>query len=170
MAQVSPYGRTQRSSLRCWHALILIGLSSWHGLTPPSGEGEERSRLLCPVRALRAYVQTTADMRQSEQLFVSYGGPRRGCALSKQRLSTWIVDVIAQAYKANDCPLPPRVKCHFTRSVSMSWATWRGVPLEDICAAATWASPSTFARYYRVNVADPQPLGVVLQSPPRPSL
>ena len=50
---------------------------------PPSGEGEERSRLLCPVRALRAYVQTTAGIRQSEQLFLCYGGPRRGCALSK---------------------------------------------------------------------------------------
>ena len=40
MAQVSPYGRTQRSSLRCWHALILIGLSSWHGLTPHQERGK----------------------------------------------------------------------------------------------------------------------------------
>ncbi|KAK9542065.1 hypothetical protein VZT92_002063 [Zoarces viviparus] len=127
---------------------------------PPSGE--ERSRLLCPVRALRAYVEATACIWRSEQLFISYGGPKKGCALSKQRLSHWIVEAIAQAYKASDRPLPSGVRGHSTRSVSTSWAALRGVPIEDICAAASWASPSTFTRHYRVNVATPHPLGRVL--------
>lgn len=48
--------------------------------------------------------------------------------------------------------------------VSLSlWAAQRGVHLEDIiCAAASWASLGTFSRCYRVNVATPYPLCVVL--------
>ncbi|XP_073671778.1 uncharacterized protein [Paramisgurnus dabryanus] len=128
--------------------------------TPP--EGEDRLQRLCPVRALKTYVVATASIRQSDQLFLCYGGPRRGCALSKQRLSHWVVDVITQAYKRGGHPLPSGVRCHSTRAVSTSWAALRGVPLERICEAASWASPSTFSRFYRVNVATPHPLEVVL--------
>ena len=85
-----------------------------------------------------------------------------GCALSKQRLSHWVVDVITHAYKGGGHPLPSGVRCHSTRAVSTSWAALRGVPLEDICDAASWTSPCTFSRFYRVNVATPHPLAVVL--------
>ena len=117
--------------------------------------------LLCPVRALGAYVDATACIRQSEQLFVCHGGTRKACALSKQRLSHWVVDTIAHASGTSGRPLPSGVRCH-SRSVSTSWAALRGVPLETICAAASWASSGTFFRFYRVNVATPHPLGVVL--------
>ena len=127
-----------------------------------ASEGEDRFKLLCPVRALRAYVAATAGIRRSDQLFLCYGGPRRGCALSKQRLSHWVVDVITHAYKGGGHPLPSGVRCHSTRAVSTSWAALRGVPLEDICDAASWTSPCTFSRFYRVNVATPHPLAVVL--------
>lgn len=119
-------------------------------------------QLLCPVRALKAYIGNTKRIRQSEQLFLCYGGPKKGRALSKQRLSHWIVDTISQAYGADNRPLPSGIRCHSTRSVATSWAAMRGVPLEDICASASWASSSTFTRFYRVNVATPHPLGVVL--------
>ena len=83
-------------------------------------------------------------------------------ALSKQRLSHWVVDVITHAYKGGGHPLPSGVRCHSTRAVSTSWAALRGVPLEDICDAASWTSPCTFSRFYRVNVATPHQLAVVL--------
>ncbi|KAK0136957.1 hypothetical protein N1851_026823 [Merluccius polli] len=127
----------------------------------PSEEG--RSELLCPVRALRAYIAATAGIRQSEQLFVCHGGPNRGCALSKQRLSHWVVDAITHAYGASGRPPPSGVRCHSTRSVATSWAALRGVPLEAICAAASWATPGTFTRFYRVNVADHCPMAAVLR-------
>ncbi|KAK0150202.1 hypothetical protein N1851_008886 [Merluccius polli] len=120
---------------------------------------ECRSELLCPVRALRAYIAATAGIRQSEQLFVCHGGPNRGRALSKQRLSHWVVDAIAHAYGASGRPPPSGVRCHSTRSVATSW----GVPLEAICAAASWATPGTFTRFYRVNVAGHCPMAVVLR-------
>ena len=129
---------------------------------PPPGEGTNQPELLCPVRALRAYIGATTRIRRSDQLFVCHGGVNKGGALSKQRLSHWVVDTISYAYKAGDRPVPSGVRCHSTRSVSTSWAALRGVPLEEICSAASWVSSGTFSRFYRVNVATPHPLGVVL--------
>lgn len=100
------------------------------------------------------YVEATVQLRQSEQLFVCYGDTRRGSPLSKQRLSRWIVEVIVLAYKKARQPVPGAITCHSTRVVSSSWAAFKGVSLTEICAAATWSSPCTFARFYNVNVAD----------------
>ena len=119
--------------------------------------------LLCPIRALRQYVDRTSGFRETDALFVCYGGHRKGCALSKQPLSHWIVDAILQAYERKGLPVPP-VRCHSTRSVSTSWAALKGVPLTDICEAATWASACKFARFYRVNVATPHPVEMAVLS------
>ncbi|KAM4531977.1 uncharacterized protein V3H82_025840 [Fundulus diaphanus] len=128
----------------------------------PQSGATEGSELLCPVRALEAYISATASLRRSDQLFLCYGGPRLGYPLSKQRLSHWIVSAICHAYAVGRRSLPVRVRAHSTRSVSASWAALRGVPLEAICAAASWASPTTFTRFYNVNVTVPHPLGQVL--------
>ena len=135
MAQVWSYGRMWPSCPRCFHAPILTNLSSCC-FDSPSEEG--KSELLCPVRVLKAYIAATASIRQSEHLFVCHSGPDRDCALSKQRLSHWIVNAITHAYGAGGCPpWPSGVRCHSTRSISTSWAALRGVPLETICAAAS---------------------------------
>lgn len=96
------------------------------------------------MRTLRAWVQATACIQRSEQLFVIYGRAKKGCALSKQHLYHWAVDAIAYAYSAAGLAVPSEVKCHSTRSVSMSWAILRGVALEDISAMALWASLAHF--------------------------
>lgn len=49
-----------------------------------------------------------------------------------------------------------------TRSISTSWAALRGVPLDDICAAANCASSCTFAHYYRVSVAVCNPVATAV--------
>ena len=36
--------------------------------------------------------------------------------------------------------------------MATSWAALKGVALADICAAASWSTPCTFARFYRINV------------------
>lgn len=54
-------------------------------------QGQDLSaELLCPVRALRTYGTRTAGFCQSDTLFICHTGPRKGHALSKQRLSKWI--------------------------------------------------------------------------------
>lgn len=127
------------------------------------------STLLCPVRALRGYLKATEVVRKSDQLFLCYGGPKRGQPLSKQRLSHWVVEVITHAYTSNKCPVPLGVRCHSTRGISTSWAALKGVLLSDICAAATWSSTNTFARYYRVNVAASGNIGTAVLSGPSTS-
>lgn len=49
------------------------------------------------------------------------------------------------------------------RNLLSHLAALRGVLLVDICAVASWASPGTFSRFSRVNVATLHPLAVVLQ-------
>ena len=120
---------------------------------PLSGEDSgDASHVLCPVRALDAYVDRTKAIRSTDQLFVCYGGRVLGQGLSKQRLSHWLVDTISCAYHLAGQALPPAVVAHSVRGVATSWAQLRGVPLSSICALANWTSPSTFTRFYRVNV------------------
>ncbi len=118
----------------------------------PPEEADPALPLLCPVRALRQYTDRTQSFRTSEQLFVCYGGQQKGKAVSKQRMAHWIVDAITLAYEAQGVPCPLRLRAHSTRGVASSWALARGASLADICRAAGWATPNTFARFYSLRV------------------
>ncbi len=107
----------------------------------PLEEADPALALLCPVRALRLYTDRTQCLRTSDQLFVS-----------KQRMAHWIVDAITLAYQAQGVPCPLRLRAHSTRGVASSWALARGASLTDICRAAGWATPNTFARFYSLRV------------------
>ncbi len=85
--------------------------------------------------------------------FVCFGIGKKGAPLSKQRLAHWVADSIVEEYRATGCVLPATVKCHSTRGVATSYAALRGVPLSEICAAATWESPCTFTRFNRLHVS-----------------
>ncbi|KAL2087997.1 hypothetical protein ACEWY4_016825 [Coilia grayii] len=127
-----------------------------------AGQGEG-SDLLCPVRALWMYVCRMEGLSLTDALFLCHTGPRRGLALSKQRLPKWVVEAILHAYRHSGSTVPRCVRAHSTRSVAASWASLRGVPLSDICSAASWASTCTFTRFYRINVVphNPVPTAVV---------
>ncbi len=118
----------------------------------PLEEADPTLALLCPVCALRQYTDRTQSFRTSEQLFVCYGGQQKGKAVSKQRMAHWIVDAITLAYEAQGVPCPLRLRAHSTRGVASSWALARGASLADICRAAGWATPNTFARFYSLRV------------------
>ncbi len=118
----------------------------------PSEEADPALALLCPVRALRIYVTRTRSVRSSEQLFVCHGGQQKGKAVSKQRLAHWIVEAVALAYQSQGEPCPLGVRPHSTRSVASSHALAHGASLADICRAAGWATPNTFARFYNLRV------------------
>ncbi|KAI2653797.1 NADP-dependent glyceraldehyde-3-phosphate dehydrogenase [Labeo rohita] len=79
-------------------------------------------RALCPVWALRTYIDRSAHFRQSEQLFVCFGGGTKGWPVSKQRLSHWVVDAIALAYCSQGMECPIGVRGHSTRAIASSWA------------------------------------------------
>ncbi|KAI2650071.1 Transposon Ty3-G Gag-Pol polyprotein [Labeo rohita] len=118
----------------------------------PSSEGDQELSLLRPVRALRMYVERSAPFRKSDQLFVCFGGRNKGQPVTKQRLSRWIVDAISLAYSSLGLECPVGVRAHSTRGVASSWAWSSGVSMAEICAAAGWASPSTFTRFYSLDI------------------
>ncbi len=118
----------------------------------PPEEADQALALLCPVRALRHYVDRTQSFRTLDQLFVCHGGRQKGKAVSKQSMAHWIVDAITLAYQAQGVPCPFRLRAHSTRSVASSWALARGASLTDICRAAGWATLNTFARFNSLRV------------------
>ena len=115
-------------------------------------EGQEES-VLCPVRALKIYMQRTAALRRTDQLFICFGPQCLGEPVSKARLSHWVVEAIQQAYRETGKPVPVEVKAHSRWGVSTSWALWHGATLSEICVAATWSTPTTFTQFYCLNVA-----------------
>ena len=121
---------------------------------PFTGVEDERLHRLCPVRALKLYCERTRTMRTSSQLFVSYGQSKNTRkAVAKPTLSRWIVEAIKLAYDCAKVPVPEGLRAHGTRGVSTSWAAARGVSVQEICTAANWSSPSTFAVFYNLDVA-----------------
>ncbi len=125
---------------------------------PPSEEDRELS-LLCPVRALRIYFERSAPFRHMEQLFVSFGNRAKGHPVTKQKLWMricglwkWIVDAVMLAYSSLGLQCPIGVRAHSTRGIASSWAWSSGVSITEICAAAGWATTSTFARFYNLDI------------------
>ncbi len=118
----------------------------------PLEEADPALALICPVRALRQYVDRTQSFRTSEQLFVCYGGQQKGKSVSKQRMACWIVDAITLANEAQDVPCLLRLHAHSTRGVASSWALAGGASLAEICRAAGWMTPNTFAKFYSLHV------------------
>ncbi|XP_030199953.1 uncharacterized protein LOC115533546 [Gadus morhua] len=147
------------STYRC----LTVELSAFH---PPPFSSAEEQRLdtLCPVRALHVYVRRSAAFRKGDQLFVSWATPHRGKPLSRQRLSHWIVEAISLAYESRGLQPPHGLRAHSTRGMATSWALFRGVSVRDICAAASWATPHTFVRFYRLDVSGPSVSQAVLET------
>ena len=137
------------------HLTSLVPVELKAFFPPPFTSAEmERRHNLCPVRALRVYVDRTAGSRTNNQLFVSWDPKAPGKPVSKIRLSQWIVEAIQLAYSSRGLVPPVGGRAHSTRAVAASWALCRGVSVQDVCAAASWASSSTFARFYSLDVAE----------------
>ncbi len=74
---------------------------TFHSFHPPpfASSEDERLHMLCPVRALKLYVDHSKVWRKTSQLLVCFGVGRRGLATSKQRISHWVRDAISLAYE-----------------------------------------------------------------------
>ncbi|KAK0156393.1 hypothetical protein N1851_000309 [Merluccius polli] len=155
---------------------------------PPFSSAEEKKlNTLCPVRALHVtcalrgkipicvgckigiaqapvYKVNCAECMIGPQLFVSWATPHKGKPLSRQRLSHWIVEAISLAYGCKGLQPPQGLRAHSTRGMATSWALFRGVSMQDICAAVSWATPHTFVRFYRLDVSGPSVAQAVLEA------
>ena len=105
--------------------------------------------------------------------FVSPRAPSR--PLSKDVLSFFIRDVIAEAYPSAGLSLPPvslpsssssrprSSHCeHGVHGVATSWAFQRNAPLASILEAASWSSASIFTSFYLSDVHFSSSRGFIL--------
>nr|XP_060615224.1 uncharacterized protein LOC132765067 [Anolis sagrei ordinatus] len=119
----------------------------------PTSQLEVSLHSLDVKRALSFYIHRTASYRRSPRLFLKYREDTMGHPVTSQRLSSWIISTIRLAYQLAGKEPPLHIKAHSTRSVSASQAFLRGIPLDQICKAATWSTPSTFASHYKLDLA-----------------
>ncbi len=63
-----------------------------------------------------------------------------------------MIDAITLAYSSLGQQCPMGVSAHSTRSIASSWAWSSGVSIAEICATAGCTLPSTFARFYNLEV------------------
>ena len=112
-------------------------------------------RSLCPVRALRYYLDRTSDLRQDKQLvFVSF---KKGFDkdISPATISSWIKQTVILCYELSDHQAHTlhQVKAHDVRAFAASKAFQSGVSLEQILSACHWKSHNTFTQFYLKDVA-----------------
>ena len=107
--------------------------------------GLDDDLLLCPVRALRIYLQRTRSLSPlRHRLFVSPRRPSR--AMSKNAVSFFLREVIHAAGASR--PEVGAVRAHEVRSVSTSVAFHRNWSVSSVLESATWASSSVFSSFY----------------------
>ena len=107
--------------------------------------GLDDDLLLCPVRALRIYLDRTTPLTPlRHRLFVPRRRPSR--TLSKNAVSFFLRDVIAAAGASR--PEMGSVRAHDIRGVSTSVAFHRNWSVSSVLESATWSSSSVFSSFY----------------------
>ena len=106
------------------------------GLAATLDKSLKEDRSLCPVRALRYYLDKTQDLRQGKELvFVSF---KKGFTkdISPATISSWIKQTVILCYELSD-----------------SKAFQGGISLDQILAACHWKSHNTVTQFYPKDVA-----------------
>ena len=106
------------------------------------------NRMLCPVRAVKIYLNKTKSLRKRrKRLFIPTQGDQD---LAKPTLSRWVKYAIKNAYDTiSKNPLSLfKPRAHELRAISTSWAYMNYIPLEEILKSAVWSSTSLFASHY----------------------
>ena len=117
---------------------------------------ESEDRLLCPVRALQAFVDRTKDpafLAGRTRLFLPLGDSKGNLSAHSHKVQ--IITTIEEAYAAMDMRLAEdfKLRMHDLRMLSFSLASASGVTLDTILTAGRWKSHSTFTHYYLRSMA-----------------
>ena len=116
---------------------------------------DEDGRKLCPLRSYRYYKHCTEARRgEVNHLFLSCKRSKTTKPASKNTLSSWIKQVVADAYKAADEHSYPVLfrSAHEVRALGASLALYQNVSMENILSQCRWAQQSTFTSFYLRNI------------------
>ena len=115
------------------------------------------NRKLCPVRAVKCYLERTKTARGNRsRLFIPIKGNHD---INKSSVSRWIKFTIKLAYKhiALSSSSLLSFKSHEVRALASSLAYASNIPLNEVINAATWSSQCTFAKHYLRDLSRQQP-------------
>ena len=109
-----------------------------------------QDKSLCPVRALRYYLDKTKDLRKGKKLLFVAIKEGYSKDISKATISSWIKQSIILAYQKSDQEVQnvSQVKAHEVRALAASLAFKGGVAVDEIMASCFWRSHSTFTNFY----------------------
>ncbi len=110
---------------------------------------KDMNRTLCPVRALKWYIEKSKDLRSFQRrLFISLSV--QGKEISAATLSRWIVKAVTIAMETNGdlLSISGTPRAHEVRAIATSLALARAVSMESFMRAAFWRHASTFSRFY----------------------
>ena len=124
-------------------------------LAPTLDRYLKEDKTLCPVRALRYYMDATSDLREGKKLvFVSFKKSFKK-EISPATISSWIKKTILLCYEKSDEESQNlhRVKAHDVRAFAASKAFHSGMSLDNLLTACHWKSHNTFTQFYLKDVA-----------------
>ena len=108
----------------------------------------KENRTLCPVWALRYYLDRTKDLRGSRSLlFISFNKGHTS-DIRPATLSSWLKQTILLCYIQADQQALVQVKAHDIRAFAASKDFYDGVSVDLIMQACHWKAHNTFTNFY----------------------
>ena len=128
----------------------------FEGFTVPAltnARKNRNGRLLCPVRAVKVYLDRTAPHRpRCERLFVTAGRSKK--EISKTTVSFWLRKTISRAYELSGTALPvPAPRARETHGIAPSILFRKNFAVDQVLKAGTWLRHTTFTRHYLRDIA-----------------
>ena len=119
----------------------------------PNARKNRNGRLLCPVRAVKVYLDCTALHRpRCERLFVTAGRSKK--EIAKTTVSFWLRKTISRAYELSGTALPvPAPRARETRGIAPSILFRKNFAVDQVLKAGTWRRHTTFTRHYLRDIA-----------------
>ena len=124
-------------------------ISSLHPLI--GHDREEAEYALCPVRALKWYLDRTKDRRSGAcRLFLNHQEGRGSQPPHPNTASGWVRAVIKRAYAQASRKLdnPHSVRAHEVRALAASLAAHANYSMEQLMSNCCWATHNVFTTHY----------------------
>ena len=119
----------------------------------PNARKNRNGRLLCPVRAVKVYLDRTASHHpRCERLFVTAGRSKK--EIAKTTVSFWLRRTISRAYELSGTALPvPAPRARETHGIAPSILFRKNFAVDQVLKAGTWCRHTTFTRHYLRDIA-----------------
>ena len=119
----------------------------------PNLSTNRNGKLLCPVRAVRCYLdRTTAHRLRCERLFVTMGCSTK--EISKNMVSFWLQKMISRAYQLSGRSVPdPPLRARENRGIAPSLLFKKNFAVAQVLKAGTWRRRTTFTRHCLTDLA-----------------